>query len=292
MNNIFEYDFIKYGLNHENLFINSPDTSHYNKVKKIPSFSFSSNKWNYYTLNLEHLKKIILQKHLLKNDLQFIRRLNDIKIIEDFNKFEQEDFEKGKYLSRDWNFVDKIDYYSYENIDNKMKFKLFLQVRLNRNINIFNGETIKDKKQEFINFCINKIKETLKINYSLSDEELKYILQVKNNHNETTNEIHFNLIFYNIICYSDHDDLEDKISLINQDLKDNKWNIKQNLIVYDCNKPYLYNNIHFIYQSKDNKSYFINKYNPNDFIKLGTPLTPTIKKLLQEYIFELTLINV
>ena len=292
LNNIFEYDFIKYGLNHENLFINQPDTSRYSKVKKIPSFSFSSNKWNYYTLNLEHLKKIILQKHLLKNDLQFIRRLNDIKIIQDFNKFEQEDFEKGKYLSRDWNFVDKIDHYEYNNLNDKMNFKLFLQIRLNHNINIFNGNTIKDKKQEFINFCINKIKEILKSNYNLTDEELKYILQIKNNHNETTNEIHFNLIFYNIICYSDHDDLEDKISLINKGLKNNNWNIKQNLINYDCNKPYLYNNIHFIYQSKDNKSYFINKYNPNDFIKFETPLTPIIKKLIQEYIFELTLINV
>ena len=293
LNNIFEYDFIKYGLNHENLFINQPDTSRYSKVKKIPSFSFKNNKWIYYSLNLEHLKKIVLQKHILKNDLQFIKRLNDIKLLNGFNKFEQNDFEKGKYLTRDWNFVDKIDYYSYENLDDKMNFKLFLQIRLNKNINIFNGNTINEKKDEFINFCINKIKEILKEKYNYSDDKLKYILQIKNNHNQSTNEIHFNLIFYNLICNSDCNDLEDKINLINEGLKENKWNITNNLISYDNNKPYLYNNIHFIHQSKDNITYFNNVINPIEFLKdKNTLITPIIIKLLKEYVFELSLINV
>ena len=281
LNKIFGYDFIKYGLNHENLFIMNNKTNYYNKIRKINQYYYNLPKWNYYKLNLEYLKKIIFEHHITNNDLQFILKLNDYNLLSEYKKFTTDDFNNYICLNKDYHLIDTI---------NEDKFKFFIKIHLDNDITIFNGNNIIEKKQTFINYIINCLHDILLNIFNYNIDELKYILQIKNNHNETLDEISFNIIYYNL--YINIYDYNEIITYIINNIKLDKWNINKDFIIYDKNKSYLYNNLHFIYQSIDNKTYFYNIYNKDEFIKDKSIIqSELINKLIEEYVFELTLLN-
>ena len=160
--------------------------------------------------------------------------------------------------------------------------------------NVLKGleKKIREKKQEFINYITQQLQYILKKEEKIdNDLQLQYLLQYKNNHNDTNNEIVFNVIFFNIkMCKKSH--YYDLIDQINAELQNNPWNIKGKFINDKSDNIYEIIKLHMVYQSIDNKTWFENVYNINDFIDKDTPINNIIKNQVEEYVFELSLLNV
>lgn len=283
LNNIFHYNFKKSPI--KKIYGEHPYSKMYDTPSNIRAYCYGMERWDRINLSLPELKKIIFQHHITSKESRLINKLG-YNFIRDYLKLNINDFEKGICINRDLHLIDTTN--NYCNL-----FKFFVQVNLQIDVNkTFNGNTLREKKQEFINYITQQLQYILKKEEKIdNDLQLQYLLQYKNNHNDTNNEIVFNVIFFNIKMHK-KSHYYDLIDQINAELQNNPWNIKGKFINDKSDNIYEIIKLHMAYQSIDNKTWFENIYNINDFIDKDTPINNIIKNQVEEYVFELSLLNV